>query len=312
MDQEGGAQRYGGAQQLEELGREYKQYLLTERGLSQRSVKVYWDKARLFLRERFGPDIAIVTAQITPRDLSAFVRARAYEHSLNHARLVVVTLRAFLRFLRWRGDFTVDLAGAVPGVAGWGHETVPHRLAPEQGQRVLDGCERTSIVGKRNYAIVLLLARLGLRAGEVAALTLEDLNWPAGEMTVRGKGERYEKLPLAEDVGSAVAEYLVERRPRANTRSVFVSAYPPPRTLRAERISSIARSALVRAGVATARGGAHVFRHSLATDLLRHGATLSEIGQVLRHQHISTTEIYAKVDLWRLRTVAQPWPGGAS
>lgn len=311
MDQERGAPRDEGAR-LEELGREYKQYLLTERGFSKRSVKVYWDKARRFLRERFGPDIAIVTAQITPRDLSTFVRARAYEHSLNHARLVVVTLRSFLRFLRWRGDVDVDLAAAVPAVAGWGHETVPHRLDPEQVQRVLDGCERKSIVGKRNYAIMLLLARLGLRAGEVAALTLEDLNWPAGEMTVRGKGGRYAKLPLAEDVGSAVADYLVHCGPRSTTRSVFVSAYPPPRPLRADRISSLARTALVRADLATARCGAHVFRHSLATDMLRHGATLSEIGQVLRHQHISATEIYAKVDLWRLRTVAQPWPGGAS
>ena len=231
---------------------------------------------------------------------------------LYNTRLVVVCLRSFLRFLRWRGDVDVDLAAAVPAVAGWGHATVPHRLEPEQVQRVLDGCERQSIVGKRNYAIVLLLARLGLRAGEVAALTLEDLNWPAGEMTVRGKGARHSKLPLPEDVGSAVADYLLHSGARSNTRSVFVSAYPPPRPLRADRISALARTALVRVGLATARCGAHVFRHSLATDMLRHGATLTEIGQVLRHQHISATEIYAKVDLWRLRTIAQPWPGGAS
>ena len=312
MDQEGGAPRYGGAQQLEEIGREYRQYLLTARGLSKRSVKGYWSKARRFLRERFGPDTLVVPAQITPRDLSTFVRARAYEHSFNNTRLVVVCLRSFLRFLRWRGDVDVDLAAAVPGVAGWGHATVPHRLEPEQVQRVLDGCERQTVVGKRNYAIVLLLARLGLRAGEVAALTLEDLNWPAGELTVRGKGARHAKLPLAEDVGSAMADYLVHSGPRANTRSVFVSVYPPPRPLRGDRISALARTALVRVGLATARCGAHVFRHSLATDMLRHGATLSEIGQVLRHQHISATEIYAKVDLWRLRTIAQPWPGGAS
>lgn len=312
MDQEGGAPRYDGAQQLAQLGREYQQYLLTERGFTEKSVELYWSKARRFVRERFGPDRAIVPAQITPRDLSTYVRARAYEHSFKNTRLVVVCLRSFLRFLRWRGEVDVDLAAAVPAVAGWGHATVPHRLEPEQMQRVLDGCERQSVVGKRNYAIVLLLARLGLRAGEVAALTLEDLNWPAGELTVRGKGGRHAKLPMAADVGCAVADYLVHGGPRSHTRSVFVSIYPPPRPLQAERISALARTALARVGLATARCGAHVFRHSLATDMLRHGATLSEIGQVLRHQHISTTAIYAKVDLWRLRTIAQPWPGGAS
>jgi len=179
-------------------------------------------------------------------------------------------------------------------------------------QRVLDCCDRRTSLGRRNYAILLLLARLGLRAGEVIRLTLNDLDWENSRITVCGKGGRSAQLPLPADVGRALARYLRQDRPQCNSRSVFIRDYAPIGGLtKAGSIAKIVFCALRKAGVASARKGAHLLRHSLATDMLRRGASLDEIGEILRHKSPDTTAIYAKVDVGALRSLALAWPGGA-
>jgi integrase/recombinase XerD len=176
---------------------------------------------------------------------------------------------------------------------------------------LLQSCDRSTAKGQRDYAILLLLARLGLRAGEVAALTLDDLDWEAGKLLIRGKGARQDRLPLPHEVGEALAIYLRYGRPPTAVRHVFVRMRAPRRGfINGQAVGTIVRRTLVQAGLNAALKGAHLLRHSLATELLRNGASLTEIGEVLRHQHIETTRIYAKVDQDTLRTLALPWPGG--
>jgi len=297
---------------LEGVARDYEAYLLKERGVCQGSADSYLLTVRRFLREQFGTDAPLEAAQIRAADLSAFMRRHAGQHSLDWAKVMAAALRSFMGFLRWRGDVSTDLAATVPSVAHWRLATLPRWITRPEVERVLQGCEQDSAVGRRNYAILLLLARLGLRAGEVARLTLEDLHWRAGEIAVVGKGGRCDTLPLTEDVGRGLAAYLGHGRARCTTRRVFVTNRAPRRALSNHTISQIAHQAIVRAGIQTVRPGAHTLRHALATDMLRNGAALAEIAEVLRHQNLETTAIYAKVDLDRLRTVAQAWPGGAS
>lgn len=297
---------------LEGVARDYERYLLNERGLCQGSADSYLLIVRRFLREQFGNDATVEVAQIRAGDLGAFMCRHAGQHSLDWAKVMAAGLRSFVGFLRWRGDVDTDLAPAVPSVAHWRLSRLPRWITRQEVERVLQGGEHHSAIGQRNYAVLLLLARLGLRAGEVARLTLEDLNWRAGELSVSGKGGRQEKLPLTEEVGQGLVAYLRHGRPRCRTRRVFVSSRAPWQAVRNHTISQIAHQAIVRAGIQTARPGAHTLRHALATDMLRNGAALAEIAEVLRHQNLETTAIYAKVDLDRLRTVAQAWPGGAS
>jgi site-specific recombinase XerD len=194
-------------------------------------------------------------------------------------------------------------------VPDWRLATIPRSLASEQVERLLTACNRRTTTGRRDYAILLLLARLGLRAGEVVALELEDLHWRAGEITIRGKkGLRHDRFPLPADVGRALATYLRERAPSV-TRRVFLCMRAPRRSFRGPgAVTTIVRRALARADLHPPVRGAHLLRHSLATRMLRHGASLVEIGEVLRHRAASTTEIYAKVDLESLQAVVQPWP----
>jgi integrase len=188
---------------------------------------------------------------------------------------------------------------------------VPKYLPADQIQRVLDACERDSAGGRRDYAILLLLARLGLRAGEVVALTLDDIDWEAGTITVRGKGKRVAQMPLPLDAGAALADYIGRDRPLCSTRRVFIRKNAPLTGFaNSIAISSLADRALTKAGVKSAYRGSHLFRHSLATEMLKQGASLAEIGDLLRHRRPDTTAIYAKVDLAPLRSIALPWPGG--
>jgi len=201
----------------------------------------------------------------------------------------------------------------VPTVADWRLSTLPKSLAPEQVARLLKSCDQRTVTGQRDYTILLLLARLGLRAGEVVAMTLEDLDWEAGELTVRDKGGRQDRLPLPHDVGAALATYLRQGRPRCLTRRVFVRMAAPRRGFASSvAICGIMQRALARARLHPPRKGAHLLRHSLATQMLQRGASLPEIGEVLRHELAQTTEIYAKVDFTALRALAQPWPRGAA
>jgi len=220
-------------------------------------------------------------------------------------------MRSFLRYLHHKGLNDGNLAVAVPKVARWSLAALPKHLSAVNVQRVLDSCDRRTPWGRRNYAILLLLARLGLRAGEVIGLNLEDLDWENTCLTVRGKGKSGQ-LPLPADVARAIARYLRHDRPRCACRRVFIRHVAPHTGLsKATAVSKIVLCALRNAGVESARKGAHLLRHSLATDMLRRGASLDEIGEILRHKSPDTTAIYAKVDVGALRSLAIAWPGGA-
>lgn len=291
--------------------REFEAFLRSERGLSTTTVVSYLTVVRRFLHERFGRK-ALRLGQLRAQDLHRFVVREIQRVSRTHGKIVITALRSFLRFLLLRGAVQMDLARMLPGVATWRLSHLPRSLLPEQVERLLACCDRGSPSGKRDYAILLLLARLGLRGGEVEHMALEDLDWERGELVVRGKGPRLERLPLPADVGAALARYLCEVRPPCATRRVFVRMMAPYQDLEQSAISCVVRRALARAGLDPERKGAHLLRHSLATNLLRRGASLSEIGQLLRHRQPTTTQIYAKVDIEALRGIALPWPGSAS
>lgn len=289
----------------------YSQYLAQERGLSERTLATYLPIVRSFLSKRFGEG-QIQLDELRPADITRFVLRYAHAMSPGRARLMVTVLRSFLRFLRLRGEIATDLAGAVPTVPNWRHSTVPKFLEPAEVERLLKSCDLSTITGQRDYAILLLLARLGLRAGEVAELTLDDIDWEAGEITVRGKGARRDLLPLPRDVGEALVRYLRHGRPCCSARQIFIRSKAPRRGFADHTaISTVVKRAVERAGLHPIVKGAHLLRHSLATGMLRRGASLAEIGEILRHRLPNTTEIYAKVDLDALRALAQPWPRGA-
>ena len=295
---------------LHRLLHDFARYLAVERGLSSATLDNYLPCARCFLSELFG-DGPLGMSKLGSAEVSQFVVRQARTVSRSRAQLMVKVLRALFHFLRLRGDLATDLAAAVPGVATWRLSGLPKSLLPDEVDRVLKSCDQSHPVGQRDYSILLLLARLGLRAGEVVAIRLEDLDWRQGEFTVRGKGSRQDRLPIPHDVGEALATYLRQGRPRCVTRRLFVRMRAPHREFASSgAICSVVKRALQRAGLNPASKGAHPLRHSLATDMLRQGASMAEIGQVLRHRLPSTTEIYAKVDLEALRSLAPPWPGG--
>jgi site-specific recombinase XerD len=204
----------------------------------------------------------------------------------------------------------MDLAAVVPTVANHRFSGLPKFLTPDEIERLLHVCDLGTVAGRRDYAILLLLARLGLRAGEVVHMTLEDIDWDAGELVIRGKSRRENRLPLPVDVGKAFAQYLRHGRPRCCSRRVFIRLSAPHQGFSSSvAVCDVVRRALARAGLNPAFKGAHLLRHSLATRMLRAGASMGEIGQILRHRLANTTEIYAKVDLTALRALAEPWPG---
>jgi integrase/recombinase XerD len=292
-----------------QMEREFARYLLEQRGLSPTTVQRQLPLIRWFLGERFGAG-PLLLSELAVADVTRFVLRCCRPGTTRRGEAIVTALRSFFRFLRLRGDLAIDLAAAVPRAAYWRLSGLPKSLPAEQVQRLVESCDRGRPVGQRNYAVLLLLARLGLRAGEIVALRLEDLDWQAAELTVRGKGRRQDRLPMLEDVGAALAAYLHHGRPRCSTRRVFVRSRAPYRELgHASTVSTIVRRALQRAGLNPPSQGAHLLRHSLATEMLRRQASLGEIGEILRHRQPSTTEIYAKVDLEALRALAQPWPG---
>ena len=289
---------------------QFQHYLRHERGLAEATIMKYTPIVRAFLAGKFPsgtPDFH----QISPADIAKFVRRQAERITTKDAATVVTALRSFLRHLLHRGAIDTDLAACVPTIATWSLSKVPKFLPAEQIQRVLDSCDRSTPIGKRNYGILLLLARLGLRAGEVVGLTLEDIDWEAGVITVRGKGKRVAQMPLPVEVGAAIADYLRRARPACSSRRVFIRDKAPlVGFANSVAICSLVERALKKAGVESVYRGSHLFRHSLATTMLKHGASLPEIGDVLRHRRPDTTAIYAKVDLVSLRSIALPWPGG--
>ena len=287
-------------------------FLRSERGLSPATLVNYLPIVRVFLDEQFGGK-ALHFEDMRAVDIHRFIVRRAQAGSRGRAKLAVTALRSFLRFLQHRGLLATDLAAAVPGVAGWRLAHLPKALPAEQVERLLASCDRRTPAGRRDYAVLMLLARLGLRGGEVSSMTLDDLDWDSGEIVVHGKGKRLARLPLPTDVGSALVDYLRQDRPVCSTRRVFIRIHAPRRGfISLSSICCIVRRALKRAGLTPEFKGAHLLRHSLATDLLRRGASLVEIGQLLRHSQPNTTQIYAKVDIVALRAIGLPWPGAAS
>lgn len=244
-------------------------------------------------------------------DVVRFVRRQAARLHLKRAKLLTTALRSFLHYARFRGDIALDLAAAIPAVANWSMPSIPRAIPADAVRELLASLRRRSPMGRRDYAILLLLARLGLRSSEVVFLELDDLDWEVGQVRVRGKGGPRTALPLPADVGEAIAAYLRYGRPRSASRRVFLRARAPIGGFRGpSAIGSLIRQALRHAGVNAPTKGAHQFRHALATEMLRHGASLAEIGEVLRHRSPETTKIYTKVDVETLRTLALPWPGG--
>jgi len=295
----------------DQLQSEFRLYLQQERALASTTQDSYLGFVSEFLRERFGVG-PVDLSGLCAADVTGFVRRRAVAIQSRRVQLMTTALRSFLGFARYRGDIDKDLAACVPAVANWKLSTIPRALPPDQVELVLASIDRKTSMGRRDYAILLILARLGLRAGEIRMLTLEDLDWQEGLITVRGKAGRYSQLPLPIDVGAAIADYLRHGRPTASSRCVFLRVKAPAGGFQGQcGIGSIVRHALARAGIDAARTGAHQFRHALACQMLREGASLSEIGELLRHRSPQTTAIYAKVDLASLAALALPWPGGA-
>lgn len=295
---------------VEVLLERYRHYLTVERGLTPASARGYVDAVRPFLRGRASTD-RLDLESVSVADVTAFVVARCPAQARGPAKLTATALRSLLGFLHLEGVLSRSLATAVPSAASWRLSGLPRTLEPGQVRSMLSSCDRRTSVGRRDYAVLTLLARLGLRAGEVAALRLDDLDWRAGEIIVRGKGDRLERLPLPADVGEAVAAYLRRGRPRtAEGRMAFVRVLAPHRGLTSSAVTQIVASAARRAGLPPVH--AHRLRHSAASEMLRAGAPLAEIGQVLRHRRALSTAIYAKVDRDALRSLARPWPGGAA
>jgi site-specific recombinase XerD len=290
--------------------RRFEQYLRDDRALARATRVNYVPLVRGFLLDRFGRG-SVALSRLCAGDIVRFVQRQAPRLHLKRAKLLTTALRAFLRYVRYRGEITLDLAAAVPTVANWSMPSIPRAIEADHVRQLLASIDRRTAMGRRDYAIVILLARLGLRSGEVAFLELDDLDWNTAQVSVRGKGPHRTALPLPADVGAAIAAYLRDGRPRSTSRRVFLRDLAPIRGFLSQgAIGSIVRHALQRAGIQAPTMGAHQFRHALATQMLRRGASLTEIGALLRHRHPQTTTIYAKVDLKALRTLALPWPGG--
>jgi integrase/recombinase XerD len=294
-----------------ELLARYRSYLVTERGTGAATAADYAAKTRSFLAARQKAGV-LDLAGLTAADVTAFVAGNCPSMRKGTAKLTVTALRSLLGYLHVAGDIPWPLAWAVPAVATWRLASLPAPLEPAQVAAMLAACDPGTACGRRDLAMLTLLARLGLRAGEVAALALDDIDWRAGEITVTGKGRRSERLPLPPDVGEAVAAYLRDGRPGPfeGARQVFLRIRAPHRELTPTGVTQAVFAAGQRAGLG--RVYAHRLRHAAATGMLRAGASLPEIGQVLRHRRLLSTAIYAKTDVPALRTLARPWPTGAA
>lgn len=298
----------------DDMAASFEQFLLRQRGLAPATVGGYRATVRGFLAHRFG-DQRIDLGAMHANDIIDFVRREARRLQPKGLKHVVSSLRAFLRYAEFRGEIDASLIHAVPAVAVWTTTPpLPRAISAEHARLAIASCDPDTAVGRRDRAILLTLARLGLRAAEIIALTLDDVDWEAGHLRIHGKNRRDSLLPLPVDVGEAIAAYLQNGRPTCADRHLFLRTRAPIRGLlyASDGVGSIVRNALQRAKVDAPHKGSHQFRHALAVRMLRGGTSLSEIGEVLRHSSPLSTSIYAKVDLAALRPLAMPWPGSAS
>lgn len=289
--------------ETDELIERYRQFMLSERGVAEDTVENYVRALKPFLAAHVDRPLHDLGAG----DVSRFMTRQCRRLSPRGLERLATSLRSFFGFALREGLITFPLGNAVPSAARRSVAGLPRGLAPAQVKALLASCDRATPTGRRDYAIVVLLVRLGLRAAEVAALRLDDINWRAGEFVVRGKGYTEERLPLPSDVGKAIAAYLRHGRPQRPEREVFLRACAPLRGLAPEGVSEVVRAASERAGLGSF--GAHRLRHTTGTEMLRGGASLIEVAQVLRHRRVVTSAIYAKVDYRALRSLALPWPG---
>jgi site-specific recombinase XerD len=288
----------------------YAQHLREAQALAETTILNYTPFIHRFLKGRFG-DGPVALSHLCASDVVQFVQQQAPRLHRKRAKLMTSALRSFLKYARYRGEVVLDLAAAVPVVASWSMPSIPRAISTDQVNRLLVSIDQHTAIGRRDYAILLLFARLGLRLSEVAFLKLDDIDWNTGTLNVRTKGGLRNEFPLTIEVGQAIAAYLRDGRPHNDSRRVFLRDKAPICGFRgASGVGSIVRHSLKRAGIKAPTYGAHQFRHGLATEMLRQGASLEEIGDVLGHRHPQTTMIYIKVDLDALRTLALPWPGG--
>ncbi|MGH8991161.1 MAG: tyrosine-type recombinase/integrase [Acidimicrobiia bacterium] len=291
---------------VDELLENYCTYLLGERSLAPGTVRYYVRFARLFLSWVSGAgELDLLT--VTAGDVCRFVLEECGRRSAGSARTLIMALRSLLRFVHVEGLTATPLVGAVPAVAPWRQRSLPQGLSAGAVVRLLRSCDRRTATGRRDYAILVVLVRLGLRAGEVAALALDDIDWRRGEILVKGKGDRHEQLPLPVDVGQALTGYLRRGRPRVQDRHLFLRVYAPTVGLTGDGVTNVVRAACRRAGLPVV--GAHRLRRTSACETLRRGGSLAEIGELLRQRSAFTTSLYAKVDRAALEHVVRPWPG---
>jgi len=296
----------GAPTEQERVLQDYARYLVSERGLKTGTVRYYLRFAGLFLSS-VARDGVLNVNTIATGDVSSFLVDQCGRRSVGTAKNLVMALRSLLGYLHVAGLTARPLVGAVPAVAPWRERSVPRAVAPAAVARLLESCDRRTAVGQRDYAILVVLARLGLRAGEVAALELADIDWRCGELLVRGKGDRRERLPLPVDVGEALAGYLRQGRPRCEDRHVFLRVKAPTMGLHGDGVTKVVHTACLRASVPVV--GAHRLRRAAACETLRQGGSLAEVGEVLRQRSAFTQALYAKVDRVALEHVARPWPG---
>lgn len=297
-----------GATPADELMARYRAWMINDRALAGRTVGRYEATARRFLGARAERRGGCGAEDLSGVEVTGFLLAECKRVSIGSAKGRVAELRSLLRFLFIEGWTDTALAASIPMVAGWRDTALPPTLTRVEVEAILTACDQSTVTGRRDFAIVMMLARLGLRAAEVGGLELGDVDWRAGELVVRGKGRRDDRLPLPVDVGEAIVAYLQDGRPETPSRAVFVTRFAPLKALAPQTISKVVYAASGRAGM-NPMVCSHRLRHALATDMLRHGAALPEIGQVLRHRDLATTAIYAKVDHEALRELAPAWPG---
>lgn len=294
--------------EIEQAVTPFRQYLAHEKGFSESALTRYVTCVSQLLRECFD-DKPVFLPALAAADLSRFIGERAQVWSAKSMQTAASALRAFLRFAFTNGDTPHDLSGSIPALPSWRAQRLPETLEQPDVLKLLAACDKRTKKGLRDYALLLLIVRLGVRASEVLQLSLDDINWQEATLLIRGKGPRQAELPLPDDVGKALVAYLTRARPPAQSRKIFLRLRAPFRALNhASSISTIVCRALAAAQLNPRRKGAHLLRYTAASECLRQGASLPQIGELLRHRSIDTTAIYAKVDLSRLTEIARLWP----